>query len=262
MMRQTEIAVPRTADPIGKEDALVLLGSCFSSYIADILAEEGYSLCSNPFGTLFNPVSIADSLERLADPRPFTEEDCVELGAGSRLWGSFHHYTRCARGTKEEFLRSANSELAAAAAAFKAARTLVLTFGTAFCFRHIERDMVVANCLKRNQSEFERFRLDVAGTVELYKKLIPTLDKRIIFTVSPVRHLADGAHGNAVSKSVLLLAVDELVRTFPDRCFYFPAYEILMDELRDFRWYEDDTVHPSAEARAVVWRRFRDAWLG
>lgn len=237
----------------------MLLGSCFAAALGERLS--GNTVCINPFGTLFNPVSIHNSLVRLNQARPFVEEDCVQMGAGSSLWCSFSHYTRFARPTKEEFLENANSSLAGASEFFKTCTHLIITFGTAWCFRHKESDVIVSNCLKRPASEFERFCLTVAEITGLYKdldNLVPPGCK-VIFTVSPIRHYADGAHGNQLSKSTLLLATEEIIRAgsgLSGGRAYFPAYEIMLDELRDYRWYASDGVHPSEAAKEIVFDRF------
>lgn len=208
----------------------------------------------NPFGTLFNPVSIHNSLLRLRSGREFTMQECVRMGAGSQLWCSFSHYTRFARETEEEFLMSANEALRASSEFFRSCTAIIITFGTAFCFRHIARNQVVSNCLKRPACEFERFRLEVEDIVRMWEDLpqICPSQRKVIFTVSPIRHLSDTMHGNQLSKSTLLIAVDKIIRNFPERCSYFPSYEIMLDRLRDYSWYASDTVHPSEEAIRLI----------
>lgn len=234
----------------------LVLGSCFAANIGEKMQEKGMDVCINPFGTLFNPVSIFNSIKRLESGKPFREEECVQMGAGSQLWGSFSHYTKFARESKSEFLSNANEALENASKYYQDCDRLIITFGTAYVFRHIERDIIVSNCLKRPAKEFERFALSVQQIVDMYKDVAP--DKEIIYTVSPVRHLADTAHGNNLSKATLLLSIDKLVKMSPDTRSYFPAYEILLDELRDYRWYADDKVHPSSEAVDLICSRFLD----
>ncbi|MCQ2184592.1 MAG: GSCFA domain-containing protein, partial [Bacteroidales bacterium] len=257
MQRQSQIVPAKAQEPISPGEGVLSLGSCFSTVISDYLGSRGYRVCANPFGTLFNPLSIASSLERLCSGTPFTGDDCIRMGAGSTLWCSLHHYTKFARETPEDFLMNANSALEEACHFWRGCRTVIITFGTAFCFRHLPSGIVAANCLKRDSREFERFRLEVEDIVSLWRPLIASAaGRRFIFTVSPIRHLADGAHANQVSKATLLLAVERLVCEFPENCFYFPSYEILLDELRDFSWYAQDTVHPSSEAQGVILKRF------
>lgn len=242
----------------------MVLGSCFAAGIGKALTEKGLNVCINPFGTLFNPVSIRSSIDRLVTAREFTGQDCVQMGAGSSLWCSFSHYTRFARASQQEFLDNANKTLSEAAEFYRSANYLIITFGTAWCFRHKERDMIVSNCLKRPAAEFERFRLEVDEIAALYADDDVFKGKNVILTVSPIRHLADGAHANQISKSTLLLACDRIlearrrgeVTLQADIWGYFPSYEIMMDELRDYRWYADDGMHPGEAAAEIIFDRF------
>lgn len=257
-MKTQDKVLPEALPNISKDDRIIVLGSCFAANIGERLQAEGYSVLVNPFGTLFNPASIAISLLRLQSGEHFTPSDCVQMGAGSNLWCSFSHYTKFARESKEEFLSNANEALEAAADFFRTCSKVIITFGTAYVFRH-ESGPIVANCLKRPAKEFERFALGVEQITGLYERLFapdgPLACKDVIFTVSPVRHLADGAHGNQLSKAALLLSEDALVRKFSN-AYYFPSYEILLDELRDFSFYAPDTVHPSEEAVEIICSRF------
>ena len=247
---------------ISRQDRTLILGSCFAANVGNRLAEEGFDVCLNPFGTIFNPASICNSIKRLDSAEPFREEECVMMGAGAGLWCSFSHYTRFARPSKEEFLAGANEALKSSSEFFKGCDRVILTFGTAWVFRH--GGMVVTNCLKLPSREFSREILSVDEIVGMYRPMLAEggclHGKEVLFTVSPIRHLADGAHGNQVSKATLLLAIDTLCREFPN-CSYFPAYEIVLDELRDYRWYAEDKVHPSDEAVAVIWDHFKEAVL-
>jgi len=229
----------------------LILGSCFATAIGERL-KANEEVLINPFGTLFNPVSIRQSIQRLENPKPFTEEECVMMGSGADLWCSLSHYTKFARPTKEEFLRNANESLKEAAEFYRTCDRLIITFGTAFVFRHIERNTIVSNCLKLPAKEFERYRLSIEEISNLYKDL----EKPAIFTVSPIRHLADTAHGNQLSKSTLLLAIDRIIEENPGKHTYFPAYEIMLDDLRDYSWYAEDKVHPSKEAEELICSRF------
>jgi len=257
MKTSTEVIIGKFPVKVSKTDKVLVLGSCFAANVGAKMAEEGYDVCVNPFGTLFNPASVASSLRRLASGAPFTEEECVQMGAGSDLWCSFSHYTKFARPTREEFLRDANKALADASAFFRSCNKVIITFGTAFVFDH-QSFGIVSNCLKRDAKEFRRYRMDIDQIVALWQPLLSGIlaDKEVIFTVSPIRHMADTAHGNQLSKSTLLLAVDALLG---EGRAYFPSYEIVLDELRDYRWYADDLVHPSSEAINLIWSRFLEA---
>ena len=239
-------------------DRILVLGSCFADSVGRRLSEAGFDACVNPFGTLYNPVSVCNALSRLACGVPFTEADCVPLGAGSPLVGSFWHHTLAARPTAAAFLADANASLEAASAFLQGCTRVFITLGTAWCWRNAATGEVVANCLKRPASEFTRERLSVASVTALLERLVRRWpDKSFLFTVSPIRHLKESAHGNQISKSILLLAIDNIASNpeFAGRVAYFPAYEILLDELRDYRWYASDLVHPSEDAARYIWER-------
>lgn len=257
MKWQTPVAEGKCPVPLRAGDEIMVLGSCFADETGRRLAECGLDVCVNPFGTLYNPVSVCNSISRLQCGVPFTQEDCVEMGAGAGLVCSFSHHTSFARPTPEAFLANANAVLEVASARWKASNRVLITLGTAWVYRHKESGEVVANCLKRPAGEFSRERLTVPQTAALLKSLVQRYpDKFFVFTVSPIRHLSDGAHGNQVSKSILLLALEEVCAAFPDRTVYFPAYEILLDELRDYRFYAEDMVHPSPQAAEYVFGKF------
>ena len=254
---QTPVAEGKCPVPLRAGDEIMVLGSCFADETGRRLAECGLDVCVNPFGTLYNPVSVCNSISRLQCGVPFTQEDCVEMGAGAGLVCSFSHHTSFARPTPEAFLEHANAALEAASARWKSASKVLITLGTAWCWRHLPEGEIVSNCLKRPAGEFSRERLTVPQTAALLKSLVQRYpDKFFVFTVSPIRHLSDGAHGNQVSKSILLLALEEVCAAFPDRTVYFPAYEILLDELRDYRFYAEDMVHPSLQAAEYVFGKF------
>ena len=254
---QTPVAEEKCPVPLRAGDEIMVLGSCFADETGRRLAECGLDVCVNPFGTLYNPVSVCNCISRLQCGVPFTQEDCVGMGAGAGLVCSFSHHTSFARPTPEAFLEHANAALETASARWKASNRVLITLGTAWVYRHKESGEVVANCLKRPAGEFSRERLTVPQTAALLKSLVQRYpDKFFVFTVSPIRHLSDGAHGNQVSKSILLLALEEVCAAFPDRTVYFPAYEILLDELRDYRFYAEDMVHPSLQAAEYVFGKF------
>ena len=254
---------------ISFSDKIMMLGSCFSDNIGKQMADFGFDVCINPFGTLYNPVSILQSIRRMVSGKPFTAEDCEDMGAGSGLICSFEHHTSFARKNSQEFLDNANKALSQAAEIFCECNCLIITLGTSWCYRHTGRDIIVSNCLKRPATEFERVRL---STEEICKALdeITAIcaggngirPKKIIFTVSPIRHFKDGAHGNQLSKSALLLGIDETIRKNSGSATadmdYFPSYEIMMDQLRDYRFYAEDMCHPSGQAVDYIRERFLD----
>ena len=248
-----KLQTPVTLDPapvsLTYNDRIAVLGSCFADEIGTRLADAGFQVLVNPFGTLYNPVSIGNAVARLGSGVPFTAEDVVEMGAGAGKFCSFWHHTSFARNTAEAFLENANRAIAEASAFWKDCNKVVITLGTAWAFRFDGTGETVANCLKRPGTEFTRYRLTVPQVETILHGLLRrNPGKQFIFTVSPIRHLADGAHGNQLSKSTLLLATEGLP--------YFPAYEIMMDELRDYRWWAEDMVHPTKQAATYICDRF------
>ena len=265
MKLQTPVTDERCSVSISYDDRIMMLGSCFSENIGRQLADFGFDVCINPFGTLYNPVSILHSIEMLLGEGHFTEEDAVDVGAGSGLVCSFSHHTSFACRDTGEFLDKSNTALDKAREYFRSCNKVIITLGTSWCFRHNTSGRIVSNCLKRPAAEFTRERLTVgeaAGYLARIRQLCDKAaeerggfaEKQFIYTVSPIRHFKDGAHGNQLSKSTLLLAVDTI--TDEGKIEYFPAYEIVMDELRDYRFYAEDMFHPSLQTTDYIRERF------
>ncbi len=262
---QTPVTDEKCRVGISYNDRIMMLGSCFSDNIGRQLQDYGFHTCVNPFGTLYNPISILNSVERLISGRPFGPEDCVRIGAGDERWCSFCHHTSFARETAQEFLEAANQALEAAREEFLRCNKIIITLGTSWCFRNVASGEIVSNCLKRPAAEFERVRLSADEVREALERIMRMCgdSKQFIFTVSPIRHFKDGAHGNQISKAGLLLGIEEILsRALKPNAVelvqtdYFPAYEIVMDELRDYRFYAEDMCHPSAQAISYLRDRF------
>lgn len=255
MKLTTPVSSERLSTELALSDRIMVLGSCFADNVGQRLADSGFDVCVNPFGTLYNPASISAAVSRLTSGTPFTVEDCVEMGAGAGKICSFEHHTSFARADAEEFLAVANSSLDEASAFWRCCNRVIITFGTAMVWRRGGK--VVSNCLKRPAKEFIHEMLpvdEICKCIDAITRPVPgATEKRFIFTVSPIRHLGDGAHVNTLSKSSLQLAVSR------SGCDYFPAYEIMMDELRDYRFYAEDLVHPSRQAVEYIYEKFRDA---
>lgn len=254
---QTPVEAGRSKVGVSLNDKIVILGSCFADNMGQKMVDLGFDVCLNPFGTLYNPVSVCNSVARLTSGIPFSKDECVQMGAGAGLVCSFSHHTSFARRTEDEFLQVANASLKEASLRWKAASKVIITLGTAWIYEYTRSGETVSNCLKIEAKEFTRRRLSVRETATLLMNMIARhLEKEFMFTVSPIRHFKDGAHGNQISKSTLLLALDEVLAKFPERCEYFPAYEIVLDELRDYRFYAADMIHPSDQAVDYLWSRF------
>lgn len=254
---QTPVETGRSKVGVSLNDKIVILGSCFADNMGQKMVDLGFDVCLNPFGTLYNPVSVCNSVARLTSGIPFSKDECVQMGAGAGLVCSFSHHTSFARRTEDEFLQVANASLKEASLRWKAASKVIITLGTAWIYEYLRSGETVSNCLKIDAKEFSRRRLSVRETATLLMNMIARHpEKEFMFTVSPIRHFKDGAHGNQISKSTLLLALDEVLAKFPERCEYFPAYEIVLDELRDYRFYSPDMIHPSDQAVDYLWSRF------
>lgn len=254
---QTPVETGRSKVGVSLNDKIVILGSCFADNMGQKMVDLGFDVCLNPFGTLYNPVSVCNSVARLTSGIPFSKDECVQMGAGAGLVCSFSHHTSFARRTEDEFLQVANASLKEASLRWKAASKVIITLGTAWIYEYLRSGETVSNCLKIDAKEFTRRRLSVRETATLLMNMIARHpEKEFMFTVSPIRHFKDGAHGNQISKSTLLLALDEVLAKFPERCEYFPAYEIVLDELRDYRFYAADMIHPSDQAVDYLWSRF------
>ena len=257
MKFRTEIEPLATDLRIGYRNRILALGSCFASHMADRLAAAKFHVVKNPSGILFNPLSIAEAIRSYAAAQPVTRQ---ELGFDGELWYHFDFHGDFSAPTADEALQRMNRARQAGAEALRTADRVILTLGTAWVYEHDGH--VVANCHRRPAAEFSRRRLTVDEVVTCLTEIIegPLAGKRTLLTVSPVRHLGDGLPGNAASKATLRLAAEILKERLP-QAVYFPAFEILLDDLRDYRFYADDLVHPAQQAIAYLWERFTEALL-
>ena len=260
---QTSVELPAGLPAIRHADHILLMGSCFAENIGALLSDAKFRLELNPFGILYNPLSISSALREIATKKEYTEKD---LFAYRGLWHSPMHHGSFSASTPEETLQHINVRLQQARKAMQQLDWLMLTFGTAYVYEQKETGKVVANCHKLPESNFNRRLLLVDEIVDEYTSLITSLAARnpnlkILFTVSPIRHIRDGMHANQLSKSTLLLAIDRLQQFFPQHVFYFPSYEIVLDELRDYRFYADDMLHPSPLAVRYLWERFSETFF-
>lgn len=245
--------IARTARPdfrLEDGEKVCILGSCLCDDFAARLSEGGYEVLSNPFGPLYNPVSVLTAVRRLSSAKEFTREDCVRLGADkAHLTGSFEHYTKWARESEEEFLRDANEALHRAATFWRDCKKLILIFYTGYVW---EREgKVVSNCLKRPASEFRRRLLGTGETIRALQDIsAEASDKKILTMVCPIRQRGSDCRENTLGKATLQLALHS---TGMD---YFPMYEIVTDELRDYSFYTDTLIHPNGRAMDIVFERF------
>lgn len=259
---RTVVPITPSGEKLAYQQKIMMLGSCFTENIGDKLSWYKFQVDSNPFGIIYNPLSIKKSIDRIIENKSYTEQD---LRFSNGLFYSYDHHSRFSHSTKEECLSLINSRLNSAHKNLSDAHFMFITFGSAFLYKLKENTEIVANCHKQPERMFNRFRLTVHEIVEAYRQTIPriaTLNPRLklIFTVSPIRHWRDGAHDNQLSKAILLLAIEELCQQF-ERVAYFPAYELVLDELRDYRFYEEDMLHPNKTAIDFVWNRFVEAFI-
>lgn len=260
---QTKIEIPQAGFRIGYHSRILMLGSCFTENIGEKLTYFKFDIDVNPCGIVYNPCSVARVLELILAGKPLTEAGLMQHDG---KWLSLLHHGSFSSPDRGTCLRQINERLTGAVERLKSTDLLLITFGTAWVFRYKQDGRIVSNCHKIPASEFERFRLEPEEIVTTYTALIRRLREinpalRIIFTVSPIRHWKDGAHGNQLSKSVLLLAIDRLIHSL-EGLYYFPSYEIVMDELRDYRFYAGDMLHISPGAVEYIWERFRDIYMG
>jgi hypothetical protein len=237
-------------------------GSCFSENIGNRLCELGLPVCVNPFGILYNPVSICNSLEILINGRKYKKSD---LGFHNGLWFSFDHHGRFSAGEQADCLARINESIESGRESLQKSSHLFITLGTAWVYQLKTSRKIVANCHKIPDSSFLRRVLQTDEITQQFGVFLKNLKKwnpdlQVVFSLSPVRHTRDGAEGNALSKAILLIAIHQIIADNPGTS-YFPAWEIMMDDLRDYRFYESDMLHPNNQAIGYISERFADAWL-
>jgi len=259
MLLHLDHQVPRAPQPIAHHDRLLMIGSCFSEHIGQRLHDLRFRIERNPFGIVFNPRSMALALERILDQRLYTDADLVE---NQGLWHAWDAHGSCSSPDPQQVLTLLNTQLQAWHQALQQASWLMLTFGTAYVYKHQAQNRYVANCHKIPQAAFRKELLSVTGIVSDFKPIVDRLlalnpRLQILYTVSPVKHLRDGLVENSLSKAILIQGAHELSRQ--PNSHYFPAYELVTDDLRDYRFYEPDMAHPNQQAIDYVWQKFSDA---
>lgn len=260
---RTQVELPKKETEIQHSDRIMLFGSCFAENIGKLLLANKFRCDVNPFGILYNPQSVAEAIRQILSHKTYKEDDLFYSGGN---WHSYMHHSIFSGHSPEECISQINLRLERAFAELPSIDLLIITWGTAWVYSLKESGKIVGNCHKQPERLFIRRLLTVDEIVDEYGSLISELRKqnqnlKVLFTVSPIRHAKDGMHGNQISKSTLLLAVEALQRQCSD-CYYFPSYEIMMDELRDYRFYADDMLHPSEVAISYLWECFNDCYFG
>lgn len=264
---QTIVETKPSERKIGYEDKILMLGSCFSDEIGEQMKQRNMSVTCNPFGTLYNPLSIANALNF-----QIFQSSNLPLVYHDGLWHSMMHHGSFSRPTREEAEEAVKASIETMQKALQEATVVIVTFGTAWIYEM--NGEIVGNCHKLPAERFTRRRLMVEEIVAAWQPIIERYsDKHWIFTVSPIRHIKDGLHENQLSKATLLMAIEHLTaeggltveRSYSGAVIqrsvqYFEAFEILLDELRDYRFYADDLVHPSSLAVNYIWERFVDTF--
>ena len=249
---------------ISHRQGVMMLGSCFSDNIGLRLRQACFDVDINPFGTLYNPASIACGIGAILKCRQYSIDDLFQE-KGDNRWHSFSHHSEYSSVDSQLMLEKINQRVCEANKMLQRASTLIVTFGTAWVYKYAPTGKVVANCHKLPASMFERSIMSIDEIVAMWKDVIADVKAihqsiQVIFTVSPIRHLRDGAHENQLSKSTLLLAINQLVRECED-VIYFPAYEIMNDDLRDYRFYTSDMTHPSEVAVDYIYDIFSQSFF-
>ena len=262
MKLTTPIKLSRQNPPINYSSKVLLLGSCFAQNMGAKLEYYKFQQCTNPFGILFHPVAIEKLITKAVNQTWFTSKDVF---LQNEQWHCFLAHSKLSNTSEEDLISALNSALEKLRFSLLEASHVVFTFGTAWVYKHLEKDTIVANCHKVPQKEFVKQLLspddvsDVLLGIETKLRTInPTCS--IINTVSPVRHIKDGLIANSRSKAHLIAGVQEIVS--PEKLnYYFPSYEIMMDELRDYRYYKEDLIHPNQTAIAIIWNAFTGSWI-
>ena len=259
---RTEIKIPENRVKIEHSGKILTIGSCFAENIAEQFRFYLFNVFENPFGVLYNPASVYNAIKLTDEERAFTRNDLI---ASQNEWHSFYHHSDFSHYNDDECLNRINSRTKEVKNYLKECGWVIISLGTSFIYKHKEKDIIVSNCHKIPADKFERAFLSVeetkkylSGTVGLLKKNNPAV--KIILTVSPVRHIKDGFAENQLSKSSLIVAVNEIIKE-NESCFYFPSYEIMMDDLRGYRFYEKDLLHPNKIAVEYIWEKFSGSFF-
>lgn len=260
MELMTHIDIPQSEWKIKPGAKVLLVGSCFADEIGEKMVRGGFDAMVNPFGTLYNPASIAVNLLRALSEKEVSMSGNVVFEDVEGVWHSWLHHSSFSSVNVATVVARMNETTHRVADFLRDADVLIVTLGTAIIYRLKETGMLVANCHKQPDSLFVRERLTAYDIVDQWQMLLQLLESvnpklKVLFTVSPIRHKRDGYHVNQISKGILLQAVNEM------GVDYFPSYEIMMDELRDYRFYADDMIHPSAQAVEYIWQRFQDTYF-
>jgi hypothetical protein len=242
---------------IDYDKVLFFSGSCFSENIGQRFSDRKFNTVINPFGNIYNPISIFKNISRTLNNQEVSDE---EITFSNELYFSFFHHTLLANTNKEAYKLELNKLINESHKSILSTNVLIITLGTAWVYETKSDKAIVANCHKLPSSHFEKRLLNISEITASFSEMFKELKKlnpklKVIFTLSPVRHIKDGIEENNISKSILRVAIQEIVDYYED-CFYYPAYEIINDDLRDYRFYEKDLIHPNEQAVEYIWQNF------
>lgn len=253
----TPVLIPKSEFLVSHTSSILLIGSCFTENIGGKLKSNNFNCITNPTGIIFNPISVVNSLKSVFNNQEYETKDLLEYKG---KWVSFQHHGRFSAFNKRDSLIRINESIKKAHHHIKKSKTIFITLGTAWVYEY-EDFGVVANCHKIPNKQFNKRLLSVKEILDAFTQIRADLKEfNVVFTVSPVRHVKDGLRENNLSKATLLLAINNLIDQ-NDNYHYFPAYEVVIDELRDYRFYKDDLVHPTSMAINYVWDKFRDCYF-
>ena len=255
---RTEVPIQKSSLELNHNRPILSYGSCFAFEIFKKLRNYGFHIY-HPGGVIYNPISILDIILRGLNNITYVSKDLVRYRNTHFSW--FHNGKDYHNVSSVKLIHQLNDENTVVKELLKNKPIILITFGTAIVHELQSNSQIVANCHKQNSTLFRKRKLTVEEIITPWKNLIQQVDAEFIFTVSPVRHFKDGLVENNLSKSALLLAVEEIISAFPDKTTYFPSYEILLDELRDYRFYDSDWIHPSQEAIDYIWEKFSRSFI-
>ncbi|OCB76929.1 GSCFA domain-containing protein [Flavobacterium piscis] len=266
MQFRTQIPISKTNNPIDYNSKIISIGSCFAENMAEKFDYFKFQNETNPFGIIFNSVSIEKIISRIIKKEFYTEKDVFFY---NERWHSYEVHSDLSNSDRQELLETLNKAISETYKNLKEATHIIITYGTSWIYRNTESDQIVANCHKVPQKQFSKELLSVEviqksiqNTIDLIQVLNP--DINFIFTVSPVRHIKDGFAENQLSKSHLFAGIHQVLKTHNSEFIthnYFPSYEIMMDELRDYRFYAEDMLHPNQVAIDYIWHKFSENYI-
>ena len=267
MQFRTQIPIPKSNHPLDYNSKIVSLGSCFAENMGEKFQYFKFQNEINPFGIIFNPISIKKIIDKAINKEMFAEEDVF---FPNERWHCFDVHSDLSNSNRDELVASLNAILQSVNHQIAGSTHVIITYGTSWVYRNSESDAIVANCHKMPQKQFakellsvETIKESIAKTIDLIHSVNP--DCAIIFTVSPVRHLKDGFVENQLSKAHLITAIHQILQSIKScnlqSAIYFPSYELMMDELRDYRFYAEDMIHPNQIAIDYIWQRFSETCI-